>query len=154
MYYQFAGGKGVGDLKKWGAVIVLFGLMTVFFVYRSMAEPELSVFTQSVFPYNEQSYISFSFEVKEDRFNELQLEQVDISTLDEFSYDVFPYEVVDYTRSETARALSLPANIEKGKAHTIIMGPIPEDALTTETAISLNFSHFHYDFNWEAFSPD
>lgn len=106
------------------------------------------------FPHNGQHCISYSFEAKGDESNKLQLKQVDISTLNEFSYFIFPYEVTDYTSVETAGALSFPVNIEKHKLYTILMGPVPENALHAETEISLDFNDFQHHFGWEALPLD
>ncbi len=134
--------------------MILVSVAIGFLAYRATAEAEIAVMSQSVFPHNGQHYIGFSFEAEADKLNKLQLKQMDISTSNEFSYVIYPYEVTDYTSVETEGALSFPVNIEKNKVYTILMGPVPENALHAETEISLDFNDFQYHFGWEAFSPD
>ena len=141
-------------MKRWAIAVITVSLAIGFFAYRATAETEISVMSQSVFPHNGQHYISYSFEAEGDKSNKLQLKQVDISTLNEFSYFIFPYEVTDYTSVETAGALSFPVNIEKNKLYTILMGPVPENALHAETEISLDFNDFQHHFGWEALPLD
>ncbi len=134
--------------------MILVSVAIGFLAYRATAEAEISVMSQSVFPHNGQHYISFSVEAEGDKSNKLQLKQVDISTSNEFSYVIFPYEVTDYTSLETEGALPFPINIEKNKVYTILMGPVPENALHAETEISLDFNDSQHHFGWEAFPPD
>lgn len=149
MNYHFSEREGDGVMKKWIVAAIILSLFLFFFAYGATAEPKMTVFSQSIFPYNEQTYIGFSFIIEDNKFNELQLEQLDINTLSEFSYYVFPYEVVDYTEVETSGASPLSNKIVEEKVHTVIIGPVTEDVFTPESKVSLNFDHFDYEFDWE-----
>lgn len=144
----------VGHMKKWIATALIFILVASAFGYRALAKPEMTVYTQSVFPHNGQTYISFSFVVDDDKWKKVKLEKLDISTVDEFSYSVLPYEVMDYTDVAVGEALAPSEEIEELRAHTIVIGPVPQESLNEYTEISLYFNHFDVAFNWDIWPKD
>lgn len=141
-------------MKKWMVAALIFILAVSTFGYRALATPEMTVYTQSVFPHDGQTYISFSFVVDDDKSKKVKLDKLDINTVDEFSYSVLPYEVADYTDIAMGEALAPSEEIEEHRAHTIVIGPVPQESLNEYTEISLNFNHFDFAFKWDIWPKD
>ncbi|MFC4713478.1 hypothetical protein [Planococcus dechangensis] len=141
-------------MKKWVTAALIFILVISLFGYRTMAKPEMTVYTQSVFPHNGQTYISFSFIIDDNRSKKVKLDNLDISTVDGFSYSVLPYEVTDYADVAVGEALAPFEEIKEHRAHTIVIGPVPQESLNAYTEVSLNFNHFDFAFNWDIWPED